>query len=162
MKKLLIILSLILSLSLIVCACDASDSKKDDNTESKSEEGAPLPESDTETDTDDTTVSETESTPASETETDTETETEAAPTHATYKVTYTDENGAPVAGVAVQLCNGSLCLPPVFTDQNGVAVFPNVMIASYTVTITDGANSLEFEFEEGSYELEISKDVEVD
>ena len=160
MKKLLIILSLILSIALVFCACDTSEKKdsKDDGTNSEPVETVSDIESNSETESNDSEG--TESAPASETETDTE--TEPAPTHATYKVKYVDENDGPIAGVAVQLCNGSLCLPPMFTDQNGEAVFQNVLIANYTVTITDGTNTFEVEFEEGSYELEIFRSVEVD
>lgn len=52
----------------------------------------------------------------------------------TYKVTVVDQDGNPVEGAFVQLCNGDLCKMPVATDANGVVT---IMAdpAAYTVKI---------------------------
>lgn len=52
----------------------------------------------------------------------------------TYTVTVVDQDGAPVVGVPVQLCDGDLCLTPRVTDANGVVVF-DIEPADYSVKI---------------------------
>ena len=52
----------------------------------------------------------------------------------TYTVTVVDQNGAPVADIPVQLCDGDLCITPLATDANGVSVF-NIKPANYSVKI---------------------------
>lgn len=137
---------------LAMCACDSS------KTENESETKAPTTSSES--------ASESTTEPGGSSESETTTETDAAPTRATYKVTYKDYStssaGVPIVGAQVQLCNGDLCLPPMWTDENGVAEFKNVMIADYTITITVDGESFNAEFPEGSYEVELGRTVEAD
>lgn len=76
----------------------------------------------------------------------------------TYTVTVTDENGDPVVGAVVQLCEGSTCKPAA-TDADGKAVYRTAE-ADYKVSVTQApegyaADETEYRFEEGSYELTI-------
>ena len=62
-------------------------------------------------------------------------ETTPEDTRVTYKVTVTDENGAPLSGATVQLCVGDICRLPAPTGADGVATFtfdPD----NYTVKVT--------------------------
>ncbi|MBP3376472.1 MAG: carboxypeptidase regulatory-like domain-containing protein [Clostridia bacterium] len=138
-RKILALIAVIMSLALLFCACDGAEGK--------------------ESDTEKTTV--TEAPTQTETETETQTETEAGPKMVTYTIKVVDESGAPVAGATVQLCQGDLCLPPMPSDANGVAVF-EAFEAEYTAKVfATGYTSDEdgYSFEDGSYELtvEVSK-----
>lgn len=84
---------------------------------------------------------------------------EEASTDVTYTVTVKDQNGSPVPGVTVQLCDDEACKLPVVTDADGVAVctYPE---SNYHVSLTElpgGYSSKEttFYFEEGSTEITI-------
>lgn len=77
----------------------------------------------------------------------------------TYTVTVTDENGDPVVGAVVQLCEGSTCKPAA-TDADGKAMYRTAE-ADYKVSVTQApegyaADETEYHFEEGSYELTIT------
>ena len=83
----------------------------------------------------------------------------------TYTVTVLDQNGTPVAGVAVQMCTETSCLMPSPTDANGTATF-TLTPDSYHVTIAacpDGYSAVagqEFNFADNATSLtvEITKD----
>ena len=77
-----------------------------------------------------------------------------------YKVTVKDQNGDPVKEAAVQMCIGDRCKLPVFTDDNGVALF-DVEEADYSVKfnlIPEGyaEDSNVYAFEDESRELVIT------
>lgn len=101
----------------------------------------------------------------SDTAKDSESEEETTEAKPEFKVTVTDENGAPVEGVMVQICKDS-CIPA-RTDANGVAVFNmeitdgcklSVMTAPAGYTYSDEEIYLESGATE--YTLEISSEVE--
>ncbi len=104
MKKLSLILSVVLLLgALALTACTgSSDSGKETGTTA-------------------TTVADTtpETTPATESETVAETESAKV----TYTVTVKDQDGNPVAGARVMMCQDELCMNPVKTGEDGVATF---------------------------------------
>ena len=133
-----------MSLALLLCACERTKGK----------------ESDTEKATVKETVAQTEPQTESETETklETVTETEAGPKIVTYTVKVVDANGAPVAGATIQLCQGDLCLPPMPTNENGIAVF-EAYEAEYTAKVfATGytSDSDGYTFSAGSYELTVT------
>ena len=78
----------------------------------------------------------------------------------TYYVTVTDEAGAPLSGVMVQICKDA-CLPGM-TDASGTATF-NVLEDDYKVSFlslpagyTYTTEETEFYFEEGSFEMTLT------
>ncbi len=103
MKKLTLILSVLMLLS--VLALTACDPKTPDETK----------ESDT--------VAETPAESVTEAATESETEAATESQKVTYTVTVKDQDGNPVAGVRVQLCEDDLCKLPKSTNENGVAAF---------------------------------------
>ncbi len=139
MKKLTLLLALLLALSCLLIACD--------NT----------PET-TETTVADTAAAETPT--EAPTDAATEAPTEAPSTKVTYTVTVKDQNGDPVVGAAVQMCDDKGCKMPAPTNENGVVTFTydpsnyHITIvecpAGYTVDTTQ-----EFHFPEGSTELTV-------
>ena len=72
-----------------------------------------------------------------------------------YKVTVVDANGAPVANVAVQVCDEANCFLPVVTDANGVAVFTLAESNEYKAKIMDSAADY-VKFEAGKTELTLT------
>ncbi len=87
----------------------------------------------------------------------TETPTEADNGLTTYTVTVQDENGTPLGGAMVQLCQEA-CIPGVANDQ-GVATF-QVAEADYKVSFlklpagyTYSTEEQEFYFEDGSHDM---------
>ena len=156
MKKYIALLCAILSIAMIFCSCDLGITE--DETEKKAETSAP-------SSTTSENITEPESEPTSSSESESETLTQNAPTRATYMVTYIF-HGEPVENATVQLCNGDLCLPPMFTDANGTAIFENVKIAEYSATITtpDGQSmefdATDFELYEGCYVLVVHAETE--
>ena len=139
-SKIILASLLVLCLTLALCACTGGEIKET-STESVSQT-----ESATET------VTETENKTETESATETEPETPEEPEiPAGYKVIVVDENGSPLAGAFVQICNGDICLPPYFTAEDGT-VTVNGDISAYTVKVTlDGyVNDEEHSFEEGS------------
>ena len=82
------------------------------------------------------------------------------PAGTVYKVIVKDEQGNPIAGAMVQLCEGSTCQPK-STDANGVAEYATKE-ADYEVKFmrlptgyTYSTSEEVFTFAEGSYELTI-------
>ena len=82
------------------------------------------------------------------------------PVGTVYKVVVKDEQGNPVSGAMVQLCEGSVCKPKA-TDANGVAEYATEE-ADYEVKLmrlptgyTYSTAEEVFTFAEGSYELTI-------
>ena len=106
MKKLALILALLMSLSCLLMACDT-----------------PAPDA-----TDDTTVETTA--PA------TEAPTEAPSTKTTYTVTVKDQNGNPVEGAAVQMCDDKGCKMPAATNAEGVVTF-TYDPSNYHITVVE-------------------------
>lgn len=136
-RRILALITVIMSLALLFCACDGAEGK--------------------ESDTEKTTVTEAPTQTETETKPETVTETEAGPKMVTYTIKVVDESGAPVAGATVQLCQGDLCLPPMPSDANGVAVF-EAFEAEYTAKVfATGYTSDEdgYGFADGSYELTV-------
>lgn len=96
---------------------------------------------------------------------DTSAETADPNAKITYTVTVLDQNGTPVAGVAVQMCTETSCLMPSPTGADGTATF-TLAPDSYHVTIAacpEGYSAVagqEFNFAEGATSLtvEITKD----
>ena len=77
----------------------------------------------------------------------------------TYTVKVTDEAGAPISGVPVQLCLVN-CLP-MMTNAEGIATWENIDEADYKASfwreLPAGyeSDAAEFYFEDGSYEMTI-------
>ncbi len=102
MKKLSLILSAVLLLgALALTACTGSA-----DTGKETEAGT-------------TAATTPETTPATESETVAETES----TKITYTVTVKDQDGNPVVGARVMMCQDELCMNPVKTNDSGVATF---------------------------------------
>lgn len=127
LSKLLVFL-LCVGMVFALCACTEEPAGTEDNTTASTQQPTDAP---TEAPTDDGKV--------------------------TYTVKVTDENGAAVAGVVVQLCKDT-CIPG-FTGEDGIAQFKTVE-DDYKVSVTQApegyaADATEYHFEEGSYELTI-------
>ncbi len=97
--------------------------------------------------------------PAQETEAPTEAPTEASGLE--YIINLVDEGGNPLAGVMVQLCEGTNCVP-MFTDADGKAVFSMEKEADYEAKVSAMPEGYDytteeqvFHFEAGSKELTI-------
>ena len=114
MKKLALMLAVLLALSCLLMACDT-----------------PAPDTDT---TADTTV--TEAPTDAPTEASTEAPTEAPSTKVTYTVTVKDQNGDPVEGAAVQMCDDKGCKMPAATNAEGVVTF-TYDPSNYHITIVE-------------------------
>ena len=84
-------------------------------------------------------------------------------TNVTYTVTIVDQNGNPVVGATIQLCDDENCKLPVVTDESGIAVCSYEQ-ADYHVTITElpaGYSSDVTEFElNGESEITITVNAE--
>lgn len=88
------------------------------------------------------------------------TEAETEPAFAGYKVTVTDKDGNPIAGVQIQMCDSKGCRMPKGTGEDGTVTFDyetsdfHVLIAApvdgYAVDTTE-----EYFFENGGKELTI-------
>ena len=144
MKKLALMLAMLLALSCLLMACDSGDTT--------AETTAP--------DTD--TVTETPS--AEATETPTEDVTQAPSGKVTYTVTVKDQNGNPVEGAAVQMCDDKGCKMPAATNAEGIVTFTYAS-SNYHVTIVecpagytcDPAKSFYFEGDATALVVEITK-----
>ena len=102
MKKIALLLALTLALSCLLIACDQTPT--DNGTTASQTTAADVP-------TD------------SGNEAPTEAPTQAPSGKVTYTVTVKDQNGNPVEGAAVQMCDDSGCKMPAATDANGVVTF---------------------------------------
>ena len=89
--------------------------------------------------------------------------TTTAPTVEDTKVTYTvyvvDQDGNPVSGVTVQLCDDANCKLPIHTDENGTAS-ASYDASNYHVTLTQlpegySCDETEFHFDGDAIELTI-------
>ena len=145
MKKLTLLLALVLALSCLLIACDSADTA----TET------------TAADTQAATNAETTGEQAAEatTEAPTETPTQApANDKVTYTVTVKDQNGDPVEGAAVQMCDDKGCKMPAPTNADGVVTF-SYSASNYHITIVECPNGytydpeLSFYFEGDATEL---------
>ena len=128
-RKLIAMICIIISVMLIACACAAPE----ETTGTTSVTTAPVTEETTE-----------------------ESGTEAPTTSkVTYTVTVVDENGAPLAGAEVSLCNNGLCTPAE-TDENGVATF-TLAADTYSVKVVlEGyTGEAEYSFPEGETALTV-------
>ena len=144
MKKIALMLAMLLALSCLLMACDT-----------------PAPDTDT-------TAAETEAPTEAPTETPTEdpteTPTEAPSTKVTYTVTVKDQNGNPVEGAAVQMCDDKGCKMPAATNAEGVVTF-TYDPSNYHVTIVecpagytcDPEQAFYFEGESTELTVEITK-----
>ena len=145
MKKIALMLAMLLALSCLLMACDT-----------------PAPDTDT-------TAAETEAPTEVPTETPTEapteTPTEAPSTKVTYTVTVKDQNGNPVEGAAVQMCDDKGCKMPAATNAEGVVTF-TYDPSNYHITIVecpagytcDPEQAFYFEGEATELTVEITKD----
>ena len=145
MKKIALMLAMLLALSCLLMACDT-----------------PAPDTDT-------TAAETEAPTEAPTETPTEapteTPTEAPSTKVTYTVTVKDQNGNPVEGAAVQMCDDKGCKMPAATNAEGVVTF-TYDPSNYHITIVecpegytcDPEQAFYFEGEATELTVEITKD----
>jgi hypothetical protein len=118
MKKLALILALLMSLSCLLMACDTPAPDATDDT------------------TVETTAPATEAPTEAPTETPTEAPTEAPSTKVTYTVTVKDQNGNPVEGAAVQMCDDKGCKMPAATNAEGVVTF-TYDPSNYHITIVE-------------------------
>ncbi len=116
MKKLALLLALLMSLSCLLIACDTAD-----------------PNTDT---TADTEATSTEAPTEQTTEAPTEQPTETPSTKVTYTVTVKDQNGDPVEGAAVQMCDDKGCKMPAPTGADGVVTF-TYDPSNYHITIVE-------------------------
>ena len=107
-------------------------------------------------------------TPAPDTDTtvaETDAPTEAPSTKVTYTVTVKDQNGDPVEGAAVQMCDDKGCKMPAATNAEGVVTF-TYDPSNYHVTIVecpagytaDPEQAFYFEGEATELTVEITKD----
>lgn len=60
----------------------------------------------------------------------------------TYTIYLKDQNGAPISGVRVQICE-ELCKAPVLTDAEGKAVYTDIDSASFKAQITSAVEGYE-------------------
>lgn len=114
MKKLAILLATLLALACLLIACDqtpAEDGTTPDTTVAEAPTDAPV-------------------------DTPTEAPTQAPSGKITYTVTVKDQNGNPVEGAAVQMCDDSGCKMPAATDANGVVTFTYAK-SNYHITIVE-------------------------
>ena len=141
MKKIALMLAMLLALSCLLMACDT-----------------PAPDTDT-------TATETETPTEAPTETPTEAPTEAPSSKVTYTVTVKDQNGNPVEGAAVQMCDDKGCKMPAPTNAEGVVTF-TYDPSNYHITIVecpegytcDPEQAFYFEGEATELTVEITKD----
>ena len=69
----------------------------------------------------------------------------------TYFVKVVDENGAPVAGIIVSLCDDNGCYDPAMTDAEGISVFYNQGLTGAKAVVFK-ANGYEFSTEYTKFE----------
>ena len=149
MKKIALMLAMLLALSCLLMACDT-----------------PAPDTDTtaETTAEDTRAQVTVPAVGGSTEEPTEAPTEAPSTKVTYTVTVKDQNGNPVEGAAVQMCDDKGCKMPAATNAEGVVTF-TYDPSNYHVTIVecpegytcDPEQAFYFEGESTELTVEITK-----
>ena len=77
--------------------------------------------------------------------------TQPADPEPTYFVKVVDENGAPVAGIIVSLCDDNGCYDPAMTDAEGIAVFYNQGLTGAKAVVFK-ANGYEFSTEYTKFE----------
>ena len=151
MKKLTLLLALVLALSCLLIACDSADANE---TTTVAETTAATTEAPTE-----------EATEAATPEQTTEAATEAPSTKVTYTVTVKDQDGNPVEGAAVQMCDDNGCKMPAATNAEGVVTF-TYDPSNYHITIVecpagytcDPEQAFYFEGESTELTVEITKD----
>lgn len=112
MKKRLLTLILMMCMVFAFCACGNNNTTNGDNDNVNNEQN----------DNNDDAQN-------NENEDDNSDETEDG--KVTYTVTVTDEDGNPIAGAMVQVCDEGNCFAPVVTDDNGVATFSLVESSEY-------------------------------
>ncbi len=128
MKKIALLLATLLLLGTVALTACGTDGTETD-AESVSESA-----SDSTTESVSESVSETESVSVTESET-------VADTKVTYTVTVKDQDGNPVANVAVQLCTSENCLLPQATGEDGVVTFkmnPDVVYQAKLNALPEG------------------------
>ena len=118
MKKIVLMLALAMSLSCLLMACDTAETGETTAAETTAA----------------ATVT-TEAPTVAETEAPTDPETEAS-AKVTYTVTVKDQNGDPVEGAAVQMCDDNGCKMPAATDANGVVTF-SYDPSNYHITVVE-------------------------
>lgn len=87
----------------------------------------------------------------SSTTTQTSSTTKPSDPEPTYFVKVVDENGAPVAGIIVSLCDDNGCYDPAMTDAEGLAVFYNQGLTGAKAVVFK-ANGYEFSTEYTKFE----------
>ena len=132
MKKIALMLALLLALSCLLIACDSADTAAETtaatNAETTGEQAA-----------------------EATTETPTETPTQApANGKVTYTVTVKDQNGDPVEGAAVQMCDDKGCKMPAPTNADGVVTF-SYTASNYHITIVECPNGYTCDPEQSFY-----------
>ena len=119
MKRLSILLAALLLLACLMSACTQ----------------APEGPADTAADTAANTAETAADTAANTAETTADTAAETTPSgKITYIVTVVDQNGAPVAGVSIQMCTADSCLMPAPTAEDGTVRF-TLAPAAYHATV---------------------------
>ena len=113
MKKIALLLALMLALSCLLMACDGVEPNTDTTEAATTEAPAEIT-----------------------TEAPTEQPTEAPSTKVTYTVTVKDQDGNPVEGAAVQMCDDKGCKMPSATDANGVVTF-TYDPSNYHITVVE-------------------------
>lgn len=131
MKKLALLLAMLLALSCLLIACDQTPA--DNGT------------------TPDTTVASTDAPTNAPVDMPTEAPT-TAPNNGkiTYTVTVKDQNGNPVEGAAVQMCDDNGCKMPAATDANGVVTFTYAK-SNYHITIVEAPDGYTADPEQSFY-----------
>ena len=140
MKKLALIVALLMSLSCLLIACDSGNTHET---------------------TPNTTVTDAPTQPV---DPPTEAPTQAPSGKITYTVTVKDQNGNPVEGAAVQMCDDSGCKMPAATGADGTVTFTYAP-SNYHITIVecpdgytcDPEQSFYFEGESTELTVEITK-----
>lgn len=150
MKKIALMLALVLALSCLLMACDSSTTPEDTTI--------------ADTTAEDTRAQVTVPAVGGSTEEPTEAPTEAPSTKVTYTVTVKDQNGNPVEGAAVQMCDDKGCKMPAPTGADGVVTF-TYDPSNYHITIVecpegytcDPEQAFYFEGESTELTVEITK-----
>jgi len=152
MNKMKILLALLLALTMLLCACGQ---KKDTPATTKAPEQPGTTAATEQTTEPEQTQGATQDTAAT---TQAATETEAAGTVYTVKVV--DENGNPIAGVMVQLCDEACW--PAQTNAEGIATW-SLEEANYKASfmkVPDGYALMdetnEFYYDEGNFEMTLT------
>ena len=134
MKKIALLLAMLMALSCLLIACETTNGGESTAAETT----APATEAPTNAPTE------------APTEAPTAGETDAPSTKVTYTVTVKDQNGNPVEGAAVQMCDDKGCKMPAPTGADGVVTF-TYDPSNYHITIVEAPDGYTCDPEQSFY-----------